>query len=68
MKIKELLERKYTLKYYEIKGIILITLLSAFLLINIWPRFLDDILEVSWYVYVIIIIILLIFWKIWKKH
>jgi len=68
MKIKELLGRKYTLKRYELNGIIIITLLSSFLLINIWPRFLSDVLEVSWYVYVILIVILLIIWKIWKKH
>ena len=68
MKIKEILGRKYTLKRYEINGIIIITLLSAFLLINIWPRFLSDVLEVSWYVYVILIVILLIIWRIWKRH
>jgi hypothetical protein len=68
MKIKELFERKYTLKYYEIKGIIIITLISTLLLVNIWPRFLSDVLEVSWYFYVILIVILLIFWKIWKRH
>ena len=68
MKIKELFEKKYTLRYYEIKGIIIITLLSTLLLINIWPRFLSDALEFSWYLYVALIVLLLIVWKIWKKH
>jgi amino acid permease len=68
MKLKEWFEREYTLKYYEIKGIVIITLLSTLLLINVWPRFRNDALEFTWYWYVILIVILLITWKMWRKH
>jgi len=67
-KIKELFEREYSLKYYEIKGIIIITMLSTLLLVKIWPRFRNDVLEFAWYGYVILIVIFSLIWFIWKRH
>ena len=39
---------------------IIITLLTTLLLINIWPRFRSDAMSVDWYWYVILIAIFLI--------
>ncbi len=67
-KIKEYFEKEYTLKYFEIKGIIIITLLSTLFLIKIWPRFRNDALEFAWYWYVILIVILVFVWIKWRSH
>jgi hypothetical protein len=67
-KIKEYFEKKYTLRYFEIKSMIIITLLSTLFLVNVWPRFRNDVLEFPWYGYVILIAILAIIWIIWRNH
>jgi len=67
-KIKEYFEKEYTLKYFEIKSIIIITLLSTLFLIKIWPRFRNDALEFPWYGYVILIVILAFIWMKWRSH
>jgi hypothetical protein len=67
-KIREYFEKKYTLKYFEIKGIIIITLLSTLFLIKIWPRFRNDALEFPWHWYVILIVILVFIWIKWRSH
>ena len=59
MNLRKRFEMDLSLKYYEIKFII-ITLLSTLLLINIWPRFRNDVMSVDRYWYVISIAILLI--------
>ncbi len=67
-KIKKYFEKEYTLKYFEIKGIIIITLLSTLFLIKIWPRFRNDVLEFPVYWYVILIALLTIIWVTWRNH
>jgi len=68
MKLKQRLEMDMTFKYFEIKFIIIITLLSTLFLINIWPRFRNDTLEFPWYGILLLIVICLIIWKIWKTY
>ena len=68
MNLKQWLEMDMTFKYFEIKFIIIITLLLTLLLINIWPRFRNDALEFGWYGYLILIAIISIIWIIWKKY
>ncbi len=68
MKLKQWLEKDMGFKYFEIKFMIIITLLSTLLFINIWPRFRNDALEFTWYWYVILIAILVFIWIIWRKH
>ena len=67
-KLKELFEKEYTLKYFEIKAIIIITLLSTLFLIKIWPRFRNDALEFAWYLYVILITAIILIWIMWRNH
>jgi len=67
MKIKEWFEREYVLKYYEIKGIIILAILSTLLLISIWPNYNYNALESNWLFLVILIVIFLIIGWIWKK-
>lgn len=57
MKLKELVNRKITMRAYERNCIIIITLLGTLLLLNLWPRFRYDALSVPWYVYVILIVL-----------
>ena len=57
MKLKEFVNRKITMRSYERNLIIVITLLSTLLLLNIWPRFRYDALSVPWYAYVILIVL-----------
>jgi|TARA_Y100000310_G_scaffold144610_1_gene143847 hypothetical protein len=66
-KIKEYFEKEYTLKYFEIKGMVIITLLSTLFLIKIWPRFRNDALEFTWYWYVILIVVLAVIWIKWRS-
>ncbi len=68
MKLKQWFEMDMDFKYFEIKFIIIITLLSTLLLINIWPRFRNDALEFHWFWYLILIAIVSIIWIIWKKY
>ena len=60
MGLKERFQRKITMKVYERQCMIIITLLTTLLLINIWPRFRSDAMSVDWYWYVILIVIFLI--------
>ncbi len=68
MKIKEYFEKKYTLKYFEIKAMLIVTMLSTLFLIKIWPRFRNDALEFSWYWYVILITTVSLTWVIWRSR
>jgi hypothetical protein len=58
--LKERFQRKVTMKVYERQCLVIITLLTTLLLINIWPRFRSDAMSVGWYWYVILIAIFLI--------
>jgi len=68
MKIRERFEKEYTLKYFEIKGIVIITMLSTLLLVNIWPRFRNDVLEFSWYWHILLIVLFSLILIIWRNH
>ena len=57
MNLKKLVNRKITMKAYERNLIIVITLMSTLLLLNIWSRFRYDALSVPWYIYVILIVL-----------
>lgn len=67
-KIKKYFEKEYTLKYFEIKAILIVTLLSTLFLIKIWPRFRNDALEFPWYWYVILIVLIVFIWIKWRSH
>jgi len=56
-KLKKRLNQKITLRYYKLKCMVIVTLLSTLFLINIWPRFLNDVLEFPWYLYIILIVL-----------
>ncbi len=60
MKLKERWNKKITMKIYQMRLGIIITLLTTLLLINIWPRFRYDVLSLPWYVYIILIALFLI--------
>ena len=57
MNLKELVNRKITMKAYERNLIVVITLLSTLLLLNIWPRFRYDVLSFPLYGYIILIVL-----------
>jgi len=67
-KIKKYFEREYTFKYFEIKAMIIITMISTLFLIKLWPRFRNDTLEFPWYGYVTLIAILVFIWLTWRSH
>ena len=67
MNLKKLVNRKITMRSYERNLIIVITLLSTLLLLNIWPRFRYDALSVPWYAYVILIVLFTIPFLIKKR-
>jgi hypothetical protein len=60
MRIKEIVYREFRLKWYELTFLLVTTLLGTLLLLNIWPRFLNDALEFEWWFYVVFIIILFV--------
>jgi hypothetical protein len=68
MNLKEWFEMDMDFKYFELKFIVIITLISTLFLVNIWPRFRDDVIEFSWLGYLIIIAIVSIIWIIWRKR
>jgi hypothetical protein len=57
MNLRELLNRKITMRFYERNLIVIVTLLFTLLLLNIWPRFLNDALEFPLYAYIILIVL-----------
>jgi len=57
MNLEKRFKRKITMRSYERNLIMVITLLSTLLLLNIWPRLRSDMLSVPWYAYIILIII-----------
>ncbi len=60
MGLKERLNRKITMKVYERQLMLIISILATLFLINIWPRFVANVLSLQWYIYIILIIIFLI--------
>ena len=60
MKIKERFQRKISMTVLQRQCLIIVTLLSTLLLINVWPRFRTDAMSLDWYVYLILIIVFLI--------
>ena len=68
MKFKELFYKEIKMKAYEKSLIVIITLLATLLLLNIWPRFRSDASSVSWYSYVILIVLFTIPFFIKKKN
>lgn len=57
MELKKRLQRKITINRFELASIIITTLLVTILFITIWPRFRSDAMSVSWYWYILLIII-----------
>tara|TARA_Y100000034_G_scaffold102432_1_gene127290 strand:- start:6 stop:215 length:210 start_codon:yes stop_codon:yes gene_type:complete len=57
MGIKEIIYKEFKLKWYELTWIVITILLGTLLLLNIWPRFLNDALEFKWYSYVALLIV-----------
>ena len=60
MGLKERLQRKTTMKVYERQCMVILTVLTTLLFINIWPRFRTDAMSVDWKGYIILIVIFLI--------
>jgi hypothetical protein len=57
MGLKKRLNRKITLTVIQRQSTIIVTLLATAFLMNIWPRFRNDALEIPWYAYLILIAI-----------
>ena len=67
MGFMERLQRKITLRQYELNFALIATMLATLLLITNWPRFMSDAMEVPWYGYVVLIAIFLLpLLKRWK--
>jgi uncharacterized membrane protein YqjE len=60
MKLKERFQRKISMTVLQRQCLIIVTLMSTLLLITVWPRFRTDAMSVSWYVYLILVIVFLI--------
>ena len=57
MNLKERWNKKITMKIYQMRLGVIITLLATLLLINIWPRFRNDALSLPWWAYAIAIVV-----------
>ena len=57
MKLKDWFSRAYKIKYFQLKSMIIVTMLSTLLLVNIWERFRSDVLSLGWLWYIVLIII-----------
>jgi len=57
MNLIKLANQNITMKAYERNLIMVITLLSTLLLLNIWPRFRYDALDFPWWGYVSLIVL-----------
>ncbi|MCK5624760.1 hypothetical protein KAI04_02880 [Candidatus Pacearchaeota archaeon] len=57
MKLKKRIHKKVTMEVYQMRSMIIITLLATLLLVNVWSRFKEDVLSISWYIYVILIVL-----------
>lgn len=57
MRLKERLQRRVTMKRYELQFVIISTLLFTLFLITAWPRFRSDAMSIDWYWYLILTII-----------
>ena len=68
MNLEKRFKRKITMRSYERNLIMVITLLSTLLLLNIWPRFRSDALSVPWYAYIILIVLFVIPFLIKKRR
>ena len=51
MTFREYWSRPFKIKYYQLKCIIIVTMLSTLLLVNIWDRFRSDAVSFSWFKY-----------------
>ena len=60
MNIKRRLQRKITIKQYELNLIIICTIMAVLLLINLWPRFRSDAMSFPWYAYLVLLAIFLL--------
>ncbi|MBR9677975.1 MAG: hypothetical protein GOU97_01615 [Nanoarchaeota archaeon] len=58
MGLKELANKKLTIKAIEINLIMAFTILCTAFLVKIWPRFLNDVLTFPWILYVALITVL----------
>jgi len=57
MTLKEYFFKPYKIKYYQLKSIIIVTMLTTLLLVNIWDRLRSDVLSFGWLGYIVLIII-----------
>lgn len=57
MNLKKRFHKRITMKVYQMRSMVIITLLATLLLVNVWPRFRSDLLSVPWWVYIILIVL-----------
>ena len=57
MTLKEYFSKPYKIKYYQLKSIIIVTMLTTLLSVNIWDRLRSDALSFGWLWYIVLIII-----------
>jgi hypothetical protein len=57
MRLRERLERKITIKRWELNFVIISTLLFTLFLIQAWPRFRSDAMSINWYWYLVLALI-----------
>jgi len=60
MGLKEIINKKITIKAIEINLIMAFTIICTAFLVKIWPRFLNDALTFPWILYVVLITVLAI--------
>ena len=57
MTFKEYMSKPYKIKYYQLKSIVIVTMLSTLLLANVWDRFRNDVVSLHWFWYIVLIVI-----------
>jgi len=60
MNIKEKLQRKITIKQYELTFVIISVIFFVLFLITAWPRFRSDAMSIQWYWYLVLTVVFLV--------
>jgi len=66
--VKDAFNRKITITSLQRNYIIIITMLSTLLLLNFWPRFLNDVLNFPMVGYITLLVVFsILLYRGWKK-
>ena len=58
MALKERLKKKYIITRFEISLLVIFGMFLILFLYQIWPRFRSDAMSFSWYIYLIILVLI----------